>query len=42
MSSSTSTAASVNRSQMSSRLVLLCVGFFLWAALSATHLGKPP
>ena len=44
MSSSTSRPQfSVNRSLMSSGVVLLCVGFFLWligAALSATALGQ--
>jgi hypothetical protein len=44
MSSSTSRPAFVvNRSLMSSGVVLLCVGFFLWligAALSATALGQ--
>jgi hypothetical protein len=44
MSSSTSRPAIVvNRSLMSSGVVLLCVGFFLWligAALSATALGQ--
>jgi hypothetical protein len=44
MSSSTSRPLfEVNRSLMSSGVVLLCVGFFLWligAALSATALGQ--
>jgi hypothetical protein len=44
MSSSTSRPRiEVNRSLMSSGVVLLCVGFFLWwigAALSATALGQ--
>jgi hypothetical protein len=44
MSSSISRPAfEVNRSLMSSGVVLLCVGFFMWligAALSATALGQ--
>jgi hypothetical protein len=44
MSNSTSRPAfEVNRGLMSSGVVLLCVGFFLWligAALSATALGQ--
>jgi hypothetical protein len=44
MSSSTSRPTfEVNRSLMSSGVVLLCIGFFLWlvgAALSATALGQ--
>jgi hypothetical protein len=44
MSSSTSRPTlEINRSLMSSGIVLLCVGFFLWlvgAALSATALGQ--
>ncbi len=44
MSSSTSRPLfEVNRSLMSSGVVLLCIGFFLWligAALSATALGQ--
>jgi hypothetical protein len=42
-SSSSRPTFEVNRSLMSSGVVLLCIGFFLWlvgAALSATALGQ--